>query len=265
MAWGWAAQAAGSGLVVLLLEDIFVTVLVPGRRHGALGLPLNKAIWGLFRLGVYSALVRRDTFGLSLEYRSGATGDPAELLALLGPNGDFSGSRQALSGIGASVLDVFESANTYRVLRYFHHHRNCNALPRILLMALETATLIRSALHPEVYRTLVNSAAVAELWGGGLNVLNELSRSFLPRDLIEETHLPEQEWRGRYDRAAACLRAAGIETEPDREAGVRRYIALRRQWNAPVVALALYLQYEWSAVAPADAGGADTDASATPE
>jgi len=56
-------------------------------------------------------------------------------------------------------------------------------------------------------------------------------------------------WPGR--RTAA---GRGIATTPDHEAGARRYITLRREWNPAIVALAAYMAYDWSAVAPADSG-----------
>jgi len=48
------------------------------------------------------------------------------------------------------------------------------------------------------------------------------------------------------------LRAAGIATAPDHEAGARRYVALRREWDPCIAALAAYLVYDWDAIAPAD-------------
>jgi len=207
-------------------------------------------------LSVYNALTRRTTFAVSLHYRTAGTGDAAVLLALLGPGGDFSGSTQDLAEMARSLVSVLESHRSYPVLRYFHFCHTYDAVPRLLLVSLDTATLIKSALPPEVYRTLVDSAALAELWGGGLHVLHELSNSLLPGGAPAPTDAPESEqaWRERYVRAVARLRAAGIATTPDDEAGGRRYSALRREWNPAIAALAAYMAYDWSAVAPADSG-----------
>jgi len=83
-------------------------------------------------------------------------------------------------------------------------------------------------------------------------VLNELATTFLPAGQPRHPSMPEQAWRERYDRAVTRLRAAGIATTPDHEAGMRRYVALRRAWDPRVAALAAYLVYDWAASAPAD-------------
>ncbi len=64
--------------------------------------------------------------------------------------------------------------------------------------------------------------------------------------------MSEQAWRAHYDRAVTRLHAAGIATTPDHEAGARRYVALRREWDPRLAALAAYLVYDWDAIAPAD-------------
>lgn len=47
------------------------------------------------------------------------------------------------------------------------------------------ATLIKSALNAKKYRFLVRSTAVAELWGGRMQILSELSQSVLPKYWIK--------------------------------------------------------------------------------
>ncbi len=48
------------------------------------------------------------------------------------------------------------------------------------------------------------------------------------------------------------LEDEGIETALDRELGADLYVSLRRKWNPYVVALANYIEYEWSEIAPSD-------------
>jgi hypothetical protein len=121
------------------------------------------------------------------------------------------------------------------------------------LLTLDTATLIRSALDERAYPSLVRSSAVAGLWGGGTQLLEGVSTNFLPRsqpgkadDLEEAT---EQLWRAHYGQAIAKLHTEGIRVVEDVEAGADKYIALRRQWGAYVVAFADYMLYEWDEVA----------------
>lgn len=68
---------------------------------------------------VYSALIRRNTFALSLQHRTAGTADSAELLARLEPREDSHGARQDLAAIAKDLLDILESDHTYPVLHYF--------------------------------------------------------------------------------------------------------------------------------------------------
>jgi len=248
----YALTTLGTGDIVAK-TDLYRLLMV---AEAALGFSTITLILTYF-LSVYNALTRRDTFALSLQYRAAGTGDAAALLARLGPGGDFGGATQTVGDVAMSVLSVMTSHRAYPILRYFHFRHTYDALPRLLLVALDLATLIESALDADQYRTLVDSAAVAELRDGGLYVLNELATTFLPAGQPRHPSMPEQAWRARYDRAVTRLQAAGIATTPDYEAGVRRYVALRRAWDPRIAALVAYLVYDWDAIAPADrdAGG----------
>ena len=149
-------------------------------------------------------------------------------------------------------MNLLESQHSYPVLLYFRFPQTYYALPRMLLLAMDTVTLIRSALNAETYRSLVRSTAVVELWGGGLQLLSELSSSLFPKRRSNINNQLEQAWRERYYRAVERLRAEGIETATDLEAGVDSYICLRRKWASSLVVLADYMAYEWSEVVPAD-------------
>lgn len=201
---------------------------------------------------VYSALIRRNTFALSLLHRTASTGDAAELLARLGARGDFSSARQDIADMAKDLLNLLESDHTYPILNYFRLQETHYALPRMLLISMDTVSLIRSAINTEKYISLVHSAAVAELWSGGLQLLKELSNSFLPKELPGIKGQSESVWRQRYYDAVERLEAEGIEIAADIEAGAELYIFLRRKWAANVTKLAEYLEYEWSEVAPAE-------------
>jgi hypothetical protein len=57
----------------------------------------------------------------------------------------------------------------------------------------------------------------------------------------------KQRWRAHYEQAVEKLRAEGIAVDVD--AGADKYVALRREWEAYVVAFADYMLYDWDEVA----------------
>lgn len=186
-----------------------------------------------YLLSVYSAFLKRNSFALSLHYRTAGTADAAELLARMGANGELNDIQQNISTMARDVLNLLvESHNSYPVVLYFRFRQAYYSLPRIVLLTMDTATLIKSALNSEKYRSLIGSAAVAELWGGNLHLLHQLSRSFLPKsDRLNINARREQAWRERYYRAVERLREQGIETVSDLEEGANSYISLRQQWE----------------------------------
>ena len=207
-----------------------------------------------YLLSVYSAFVKRNSFALSLHHRTVGTGDAAELLARMGANGQLNDIQQNIATMARDVLNVLvESHNSYPVVLYFRFQQTYYSLPRIVLLNMDTATLIKSALNSEKYRSLICSAAVAELWGGSLHFLHQLSHSFLPpRGRLHINAQQEQAWRERYYRAVERLKAEGIETVADLEEGANSYISLRRKWQPDLTALSAYMAYKWSEVAPND-------------
>lgn len=202
-----------------------------------------------YLLSVYSALIRRNTFALSLHHCTASTADSAELLARLGASGELSGAQQDISNMARDLMHLLESQNSYPVLLYFRFRETYYALPRMILLAMDTATLIKSGLNTKKYRSLVESTAVAQLWGGGLQLVVELSNSLVPKTDLKVNKQLEQMWRERYYYAVERLKAQGIETVTDLEAGADLYISLRREWGAYLAVLADYMGYEWSEVA----------------
>ncbi|MFL9459180.1 MULTISPECIES: potassium channel family protein [Nostocales] len=203
-----------------------------------------------YLLSVYSAITRRHTFALSLHHRSAGTADAAEMIARLGASGELNGVQQDVSNMATDVIDLLESQHSYPALLYFRFRQCYYALPRVILLAMDTATLIKSALNTKKYHSITHSTAVEELWGGGLQLLVELSSLFLPKSRSKNNDSVEQTWRKRYYHAVEKMKAEGIETADDLEAGVSLYISLRRQWNPYVVALARYMAYDWNEIAP---------------
>jgi hypothetical protein len=204
-----------------------------------------------YLLAVYTALSQRNIFAMNLHYQSAQTGDAIELLARHGAGGDFNQARQDISNMATNLLTLLESHHAYPVVHYFRFKENHYALARIGLIAMETATLIRSALNQEKYRSLIYSTAVAELSDGGQHLLEELSQTFLPK---QKNYNGQQEsvLQQRFYQAVKRLNAEGIETVDDLQSGAALYISLRRQWEPYVMALADYMAYHWHDIAQAE-------------
>jgi Ion channel len=194
-----------------------------------------------YLLSVYNALIARNTFALSLYHRTDGTGDAAELLARLGASGELSSVQQELANIARELIQLLEFQHSYPVLLYFRFRETYYTLPRVILLTMDAVTLIKSALNAEKYRFLVRSTAVAELWGGGMQILSELSQSVLPKQRIKCDRQAELVWRQRYYHAIERLSAEGIETAADVEAGADLYVSLRRKWQPILTTLSNYL------------------------
>jgi hypothetical protein len=72
-----------------------------------------------YLMQVYNALQRRNKLGLNLELSSAETGDDAELIAGLGPEGKFDAGYSDLSEMAGDVAGAKESHHFYPVLFYF--------------------------------------------------------------------------------------------------------------------------------------------------
>jgi Ion channel len=233
---GFSFTTLGTGdLVPKTASYRLITVL-----EAALGFS-SFTITITYLLSVYHALISRNTFALSLYHRTDGTGDAAELLARLGASGELGGIQQDLSNIGRELIQLLEFQHSYPVLLYFRFRETYYTLPRIILLTMDAVTLIKSALNAEKYRSLVRSTAVAELWGGGMQILSELSQSVLSKHWIKCDRQAELAWRQRYYQAIERLRAEGIETTADVEAGADLYVALRRKWQPILTTLSRYV------------------------
>lgn len=195
-------------------------------------------------LSVYSALIRRNTFALSLHHRTNNTADPAELLARLAADNNLNNIQQDISNIARDLIYLLESQNTYSVLLYFRFRQTYYALPRIIYLSMDLVTLIKSALDTEKYRSVVESAAVTELWCGGLHLLEEVCNALLPKARSKMKEQSEQIWREHYDRAVERLKTEGIQTASDSKASAALYISLRHEWEPYLSKLMNYMEYD---------------------
>lgn len=198
-------------------------------------------------LSVYNALTRRNTFALSLFHRSGGEADAGLFLSQLKGYDRFETAFEDISNISRELLFLLESHHAYPILHYFRFQEVQYSLARIALVSLDLAALIKTSLHPQEYGAFINSSAVNELERSGLDLLFQLSNSFLKRDKLEQP-MSEKEWRSQYLRSNSLLHTYGVIPVSNLEMGADEYVARRRQWNGIVMAFAIYMDYGWSDV-----------------
>ena len=222
-----------------------------------------------YLLSVLNALTQRNLFALSLNHRTGTKANAAELLLGWGIGGEFDNAKQDITSMARDLLQLLESHNSYPVLHYFRFPEPHYSLARMILITMDTATLIKTVLCDREYKSLVHSTAVTELQSSGLYTLKQLADSFLPGSAISQSLLPqsasyscETQWREWYYHVVRRLKSEGIKTPEDIEAGADKYVSLRREWNDEVSAFAKHMAYRWSDVAPAESAISAISASA---
>jgi hypothetical protein len=210
-----------------------------------------------YLMQVYTALRSRNTLGLMMQGQSGETGDAAELIARWGPEGRFDGGYNNLSTLAGQVASIKETHHFYPVLFYFRFEESFYAASRILVVALDAAALIRTALDPRELGWLQKSAGLAELERSSALLLRTLEQNF-PVHRRPSSDSPQTRERGRlrYERALLRLREADIPTREDPEAGAREYVELRAKWEPGIEAVAPALGYRMEEVDTAGYGGA---------
>lgn len=203
---------------------------------------------------IYNALHDRNTLALKLHLMSGKTGNAADLLAALGSGGDFTIAYSQLAEMAAEVVSLKESHNFYPVLFYFRFRDALYSVSMASLLALDTATLLCTALNEKRYGWLKNASAVITLREAATLLINTLEETFLPKRAARE-QAPDQaemmRWRLRYFAALRRLQDAGIETRTDEHAGALEYAEMRRKWNCYIRTLAPAMGFGIDEVDPA--------------
>lgn len=207
-----------------------------------------------YLMQVYTALSRRNALGLNVHLASAETGDAAELITHLGPDGKFETSYASLSTLASEMAKAKESHHFYPVLVFFRFRQPFYAVSRFTLVSLDAATLIKSALSDRHYRWLKNSGAVEELWDGATMLLETMADTFLHAATRGSPHAPDEDtyelWRRRYFAALRTLRQAGIQTVDDEQAGAEFYVNLRRQWNDYITHMGPMMAYTTEDIDP---------------
>ena len=216
-----------------------------------------------YLLQIYTALQRRNVLGLSFHLASAETGDAAELVAGLGPEGQFSSGYSNLAELAGQLTQAKESHHFYPVLFYFRFRAPYYSVSRCTMMALDTVTLIKSGLDDQQYAWLKESASVAQLWRAAMMLVMTLEDTFLPKGKPEPSPPPDAQtrdhWRRRYLAGLRRLRQAGIHTMQDEQSGAEAYVALRSRWDAYIRALAPALGYSMEEIDPVGSTPESTD------
>ncbi|HEX8638555.1 MAG TPA: hypothetical protein VF692_10870, partial [Pyrinomonadaceae bacterium] len=166
-----------------------------------------------YLLQVYAALQRRNSAALNFHLASAETGDAAELVAGLGARGNFDNGYTDLSQMATIMTQIKESHHFYPVLLFFRFREARYSASRFALVALDSVTLIKSALDDEKYEWLKESLSATQLWRASILLLETLAENFLSADenpaekqFGEETR---ERWRRRYFAAVRRLKQAG--------------------------------------------------------
>ncbi|GJD65825.1 two pore domain potassium channel family protein [Methylobacterium frigidaeris] len=194
---------------------------------------------------VYGALRQRNALGLQFHLLSGETSDAGELLARLGPRGQFSAGYSHLVSLGEAMVAMKEAHHFYPVLFYFRFRQPYYSVSAQAHLALDTASLIRSTLAGEDTAWLKEAAAVEELWRVAQMLVVTLETAFLTGDPPVATTVDPRErqrWRAHRERAASRLAEAGI-TVAREETAAQAYLDLRAQWWPHIARLAPAMAY----------------------
>jgi hypothetical protein len=164
---------------------------------------------------VYSALRERNALALTIDLMTGGTGDAAEMLARLGPDGDFSDAATELGNLVRSLAAVKEAHHFYPLLFYFRFEEPIYSVSRFGFVLLDFTTLTGRALDPQRHKALVRSASVQSLRRCVLLLLKTLDRHFPSAEASRAQRSDAPRYAESYDAALKTLRRAGIEVRPD--------------------------------------------------
>jgi hypothetical protein len=214
-----------------------------------IGLTLTSLIV-TYILELYNNLKERNTLGLKVNLMSSETGDAAEVVCHLGPQGQFENGYNNVVDWSSETARVRESHHFYPMLFFFRFREPYYAVSRTALVSLDTVSLIKSALDDKEYGWLKESAAVMDLWRATMQELQIIAKDLIPDEdvNIQPEQRTMERWRRRYEQAVERLNASQIKTSRD---GVEEYISLRKQWDRYITSLSPKFAYEMEEIDPA--------------
>ncbi|WP_370539065.1 two pore domain potassium channel family protein [Aureimonas sp. AU22] len=210
-----------------------------------------------YLMQVYSALRERNALGLKLHAMSAETGDAAELIVRLFPDGELSGGYDNLSGLAGAMAEIKEGHHFYPILFYFRFREPCYSVSRTAFLTLDTLSLIKSALADDTAGWVKRSATIQQLWSVSLMLVSTLDRTFLDqvsRQAGEPTDDMRELWWARYLGALPRLRQACVPLTANEKKGAEFYVELRCQWDPLIAILAPAMAYSMHEIDPAGSG-----------
>ena len=253
------ALYAGAGSISIVGSSDLVPRSAPLKLFFLLNAMIGTSIISLtltYLMQVYTALRERNAFGLRMHELLGETGDAAELIAGLAPQGHVDGAYTIFAELAADMARQKEAHHFYPVLFYFRFQQSFYSVSLFTFSALDAVALVKTALDDERYGWLKQSAPVTQLWFSALRLVITLEEAFLPGGPPERLVPDEDErerWRNRYRVALKRLRQAGIVTIADERAGAEAYIALRAQYDRHATTLAPIMAYDKRDIDPVTA------------
>jgi hypothetical protein len=198
-----------------------------------------------YLMQIYSELQQRNTFALKIYLATRRTGDAAELIAGIGPHGEWSSGTSMLWEVAAEVAAMKEAHHFYPVLFYMRFAEHYYSISFVTLVLLDSITIMRAGLTDEAL-VITQLGALDQIWEGSILLLTTLEETFLsqgsphpkPPDAEEE-----RRWEARFNRAGIRLSEAGIPTRVNQPEAFAAYRALRTQWNIYIDQLAPSMMY----------------------
>ncbi|MFT3894670.1 MAG: hypothetical protein QM730_23825 [Anaerolineales bacterium] len=200
-----------------------------------------------YLMELYGNLKERNALGLQVHLLSAETGDAAEVVSHLGPQGQFENGYNNIVDWAAETAKVRESHHFYPILLFFRFREPFYSVSRSTLTSLDTITLIKSALDDKEFGWLKESAAVNDLWRGSMLELKTLGQDLLPKmkfDIPPDAKTRTL-WQRRYEMAVQRFEEAGIKTT---QAGAEKYVQLRTQWDRYIYELAPTFAYDMNEI-----------------
>jgi hypothetical protein len=197
---------------------------------------------------IYNALKTRNALGLAIQTLSDDTGDAAELVVGLGPQGEFNSGISTLSNLALNASAIKESHHFYPLLFYFRFAEPYYSVSQTATVLFDSVSLVKSALSDEDYKWLKESATVAQCWRAPMLLVGMLEEVFLPGQQAQLRSPADasarQRWRTRYMAALERMHQAGIKTIADPATGFETYVSLRERWDGHITRLRASMLYE---------------------
>lgn len=246
--WSTALYYSGFTLTTLGVGDIaansgvyrILTVIEAAMGFSFFGMTIT------YFLSVYSALLTRNAFAEGLHQKSCRQSDGARLIANMAVDGDLRGAREELESSAATLRRIQQAQHFYPVMRYFQYRMPHHGLPRVLMTALDSVTLIKTALSQQKYGALIEASSVNQLHQSAISLLADLCDI----DGAKKDHTLGEAWALRYQVAIDVLSSAGVSVRSDLVQGAREYVELRSDWDPALRSLADKMLFEWEEVEP---------------